>query len=177
MSGSGRDAESLELEAFDQRPPTLGLWIALGLALLAAAFAGSGSGLSLFLAGLGLALLVGGLFIEIEPLLTSGAVLLFLAQLVRVGAGGDLELSILGAVFAIVAWDAGEYTHGLGQYVGRSGRSRHAILTHTGLGLLVGLVPVGVGYLVYSVAPGGRPLSALVLLLLAALFVIVGLRR
>lgn len=177
MSGTGVDAELPEGVAFDERPPPLGLWIAFGFALLAAAFAGSGSGLSLFLAGLGLALLVGGLFIEIEPLLTSGAVLLFLAQLVRVGGGGDLELSILGAAFAIVAWDVGEHTHSLAGYVGRSGRSRHAILTHTGLGLLVGLVPVGVGYLVYSLAPGGRPLSALVLLLLAALFVIVSLRR
>lgn len=162
---------------FEPAPPQLGLGLAFLFGAGAAAFAGSGSGLSLMLGGLGIAFFVGGLFLGEQPFLTMGAVFLFMANLARLVVGGDLELSILGTVFAITAWDVGEHAHDLGQYVGREGRSDQAVLTHAMLSVLVGIVPVGLGYVIYSLAPGGRPLSALVLLLLAALFVVIGLRR
>lgn len=176
MSRAGLRADE-EDEDFDDRPPRLGLLVAFGLIAVSVALAGSGSGLSLALAIIAFTLMVGGLFVRLEPLLTTGAVLLFLAHLVRLGAGGDIELSILGAIFAVAAWDVGEYTHDLGHYVGREGRSRHAVLTHSMASLLVGIAPVAVGYIVFAIAPGGRPLSALVLLLLAAVLITVGLRR
>ena len=164
-------------DEFDDRPPRLGLLLAFGLIGMSVALAGSGSEFSFILAVLAFALMVGGLFGRLEPLLAAGAVVLFLAHVVRLGAGGDIELSILGAIFAVAAWDVGEHTHDLGHYVGREGRSTQAVLTHAMASLLVGIAPVAVGYGVFAIAPGGRPLSALVLLLLAAVLITVGLQR
>lgn len=174
MSGARSVPEDTE---FDDRPPRLGLVIAFGLIAISAGLAGSGSGLTLALAVIAFALLVGGLFVGIEPLLTAGAVVLFLSHIARMGLGGDMELSILGAIFAVAAWDIGEYTHDLGHYVGREAKSTHAVLAHSMASLMAGILPVAVGYVVFSLSPGGRPLSALVLLLLAAVLITVGLRR
>lgn len=173
----GRLRAGDEDDEFDDRPPRLGLLVAFGLIAVSVVLAGSGSGLSLALAVIAFALMVGGLFVRLEPLMAAGAVLLFFSHLVRLGAGGDIELSILGAIFAVAAWDVGEHTHDLGHYVGREGRSKHAVLTHAMASLLVGIAPVAVGYIVFAIAPGGRPLSALVLLLLAAVLITVGLRQ
>ena len=166
-----------EREVFDDRPDRLGVAIALAFAVVSAAAAGSGSGLALSLGALGFALVLGGLFLAAEPALASGAVVLFFAHAVRIGLGGSLELSILGGVFAIAAWDVGDHAIDLGQYVGRGARTRQSVLVHSAGSLAVGIVPVGIGYGIYTAAPGGRPVSALVLLLLAAVLVIVGLRR
>ncbi|MFB6153157.1 MAG: hypothetical protein ABEJ27_02790 [Halodesulfurarchaeum sp.] len=165
------------MTSFDDRPTRPGMVISLGLGLTAAFFAGSGTGLGVGMALVGGALLLGGLGLAVRPLLTAGGVVLFTAHLLRIGMGGSLELSLVGATFAVAAWDVGEHAIDLGEYVGRSARSRHAVLAHAAASLAVGLVPVGIGYGVYLLAPGGRPLSALVLLLLAVVLVTLGLRR
>ncbi|MFB6266288.1 MAG: hypothetical protein ABEI31_01410 [Halodesulfurarchaeum sp.] len=165
------------MTTFDDRPVRLGMALSLGLGLTAALFAGSGTSGGVGVALLGGALLLGGLGLARRSLLTAGGVLLFMAHLFRIWLGGGLTLSLVGATFAVAAWDVGEHAIDLGEYVGRSARSRHAVLAHAAASLAVGLVPVGLGYGVYLLAPGGRPVSALVLLLLAAVLVTLGLRR
>lgn len=165
------------MTSIDAGPPRLGVSIALGLAAISVVLAGSGSEASFAVGGLAFGFLLGGLFVGRLGLLTAGTVFLVLAHLVRVGTGGGLELSILGTVFAVAAWDVGEHAHDLGTYVGREARSGRAILTHATLSVLVGIVPVGLGYVAFALAPGGRPVSALVLLLLAGLLLTVGLDR
>lgn len=165
------------MTGIDTGPPRLGVIIALGLAGISVLLAGSGSEASLALAVLASGFVLGGLLAGRIPLLSAGTVFLVLAHLVRVGTGGGLELSILGTVLAVAAWDVGEHAHDLGEYVGRDARSGRSVLTHATLSVLVGIVPVGLGYVAFVLAPGGRPVSALVLLLLAGLLLTVGLER
>ncbi|MFB6082143.1 MAG: hypothetical protein ABEJ67_04900 [Halanaeroarchaeum sp.] len=161
---------------FDDRPVRAAVGLAGATAGLSLVLAGFGPVIGVVLGSLGfVALVFGASRGERGPLLV-GATLLFLGHLLGAAAGAEPLLALVGAALALVAWDVGEHGVDLGTVVGRTGRSRSAVVTHASVSLSVAGLAVGVGFGIYAVAPGGRPTAALGLLVLGAVLVVVGLR-
>ncbi|MWV65841.1 hypothetical protein GRS48_13565 [Halorubrum sp. JWXQ-INN 858] len=164
---SARDDRSPER---DTRPPTEAVVVsvvagavAVGAALIAAPLAGA-------VVGLGVAVIAVG-----TTLLASERVLLWGAGIGVVGlaaagyTGAPPEPLLVVAVALAVAWDAADHGLSLGRHVGRGAGARRNVAVHAGSAALVGVVAVGVVYLVYALAAGGQPVTALALLLLGAI--------
>ncbi len=125
----------------------------------------------------GLALVAGGVVTGRRSTLTGGATLLLLGALFAASTGALALYPLLAAALALVAWDAGENAIGLGEQLGRAARTTHAELTHVVASSVVGLGTAVGAFFLYRVARGGRPLPALVLLLIAAVVLTTLLRR
>lgn len=102
-------------------------------------------------------------------------------QTVSLGAGGLLagvivaalqhappEPLLVGTVAAVIAWDTGEHAINVGEQLGRAADTRRCELAHFATTTLVGITAVIFGYVVFRLASGGQPVTALVLLLVAA---------
>lgn len=106
-----------------------------------------------------------------------GALVLF-GAVVFAGVGGARPAPLLAAmVGTVVAWDAADTAVSLGEQLGAEARTRRAALTHVGISTLVGTGGAAVGYGVFRLAGGGRPASALVVLLAGAVLITWALRR
>jgi hypothetical protein len=125
----------------------------------------------------GFALVAVGLARGKRTTLTGGAALLLLGAIAAATTGVLSLYPLLAAALAVVAWDAGENAIGLGEQLGRVARTTHAELTHVVASALVGIVTAVGAFLVYRVARGGRPMPALVLLLVGAVVLMTLLRR
>lgn len=148
--------------------------LAAGLAVTALAPAGP---LGVAPAIVGLAFVLVGLARGVRRTLTGGVALLLLGALLGAVAGVLAIYPLLAAALAIVAWDVGENAIGLGEQVGRAARTTHAELTHAVASALVGLGTAVGAFFLYRIARDGRPLPALVLLLIAAVVLTTILRR
>lgn len=162
---------------FTETPPRL----AGGLACLAAAvtitIASLGGGPALLCAVLGLPVLLVGALRGHRELVSLGGLLL-VGGAILAGAVGAPPIAVLAGVGAgFVAWDVSEHGIGLGEQVGRDARTRRSVLTHAALSTLVAGATTLVGALIYTAAPGGRPLTALLFLLGGALVIALVLSR
>lgn len=95
----------------------------------------------------------------------------FLAFLGAVVAGvqnAPPVVVLLGVTGAVVAWDLLDNGVSLGDQLGREASTGRAELVHAGGSAALGLGVSFAAYALYTVVGGGKPLSALVLLLLAA---------
>lgn len=159
----------------DTRPTTESAALVGGIALVGAVALVASSG-ALALALLGALLLGSGTVTGASRLVSLGA----LASLGGVVVGG---LSGVGVVFllvatvgALVSWDAAVHALDVGETVGRAADSTQALSVHAAVAGGVASITAGVGYAVYSVAGGGRPVGALVLLLTGAVLLEAALR-
>jgi hypothetical protein len=150
----------------DRSPTRLGA----SLALLAGLFGVLGTGLGVLAAaapGLaGLLVLGAGLYRGSRRLVSAGAVVLLLGVLLAGIGGGPPAGLVVGTLGALLAWDYGENAITLGEQLGREADTRRAELVHAAAALGVGAVGSGVVYGVYLAASGGRPVTALVFLLI-----------
>lgn len=165
------------MTAVDHRPARRSAALALVAAaasvaaLLAAFTAASIAGVA------GLPLVAVGALGGRRRTLTLGAGLLVLGALGSAVLAAPPLPALVGVAGAVVAWDVGENGIGLGEQVGRAADSANAEYTHAAASALVGVVVVGLAYAVFLSFGGGRPLAALVLLLVAAVLLTAGLRE
>lgn len=126
------------------------------------------------------------------PLATAGAAAGLPVLLVGVGRGSRRAVSIgsfltftgvlaagiwdappepllVGAVATVLAWDLGEQAINVGEQLGRAAKTDRGELVHAASATVVGTVAIAVGYGIFHLATGGRPLAALFLLLVAAI--------
>lgn len=162
------------MTAVDHSPARLSAGLAVGAAGLAVAAAGTPTAAPFGLAGvvtLGVAVLVGS-----RSGVTLGALLAFGGVVAAGLAGAPPEAMLVGAAAAVVAWDLGEQAISVGEQLGRAAPTRTLELVHAANTTLVAVAGVAVGYGLFLAAAGGQPVSALVVLLAAALALAAALR-
>lgn len=163
---------------FEDAPPRWGATAVVVVATLAVLAVAVAEPTIAGLGAVGVAVLGAGAFRGSRRLVTAGAAVVFVANLVAAfaGNGGPVLAALVGGALAVAAWDIAEHGVGLGEHVGGAARTRHAELVHAAVTLVVALLAVTVGYLVYLVGADQRPIVALVLLAAGALVLFGALR-
>ncbi|KAB1192309.1 hypothetical protein GJR96_02165 [Haloferax sp. MBLA0076] len=158
-------------------PTRTGTAIALsaaGLATLALAFTTTVAAL----AGLvGTVLLAAGLTRGSRRFLDTAGSVFFLALLAAGVSGSGLEALLLGGVASILAWDTAENALSVGGHLGRETDTTRLEVVHAATTLLVLTVGVAIVYVLGSVASGGQPVAAVVLLLVGVIALVAAVRR
>ena len=156
----------------DRSPARLGRWASTGAGLVALASVGLYSWPALVAGGLGLSLLLVGLVRGTGGLVDGGAFAL-VGGGVLAGAGGAPVLPVLvGVVFAVLAWDAGWNAIGVGAQLGREADTMRLEAAHLAASTAVGVAVLGVGFGLYRVGTGGKPIAVLLLLVIAAVLLV-----
>lgn len=150
------------------------------LALVAgvvATMASAGPPLAALVCVVGVVVLAAGLVTGRQSAVTAGAGLLVLGALL----GGTRSLPVLstlvGVAAGLLAFDLGSTAVALGDQLGREADTLQVELLHAAASTLVGATFVTVGFTVHEVASGGRPLSGVLALLVAAVVLVAALRR
>jgi hypothetical protein len=108
---------------------------------------------------------------------TLGVAMLFVGLLLAGAEGARPPVLLLGAVGTAVAYDAGRYAIRLGDQLRGGAPTARAELVHVGATATVATATAGVGAVVFRVATGGQPSTALVALLLATVLFVWALLR
>ncbi|USZ71857.1 DUF7519 family protein [Natronosalvus halobius] len=151
----------------------------LGAALAAVIVVGAtavGSPAGAVLAVIGTVSLAAGLVWGITDATDAGAGLLFVAVVLSGLQGMPPEVTVVGAIAALVALDLGRSAVELGEQLGRETDTRRLEAVHVVSSLSVGLVAATLGYGVYVFGGGGQPAGGVVLLLLAVVFLVAALK-
>lgn len=107
----------------------------------------------------------------------TGGLLGLLGGVVLAGAAGVAPGVVLAATAAaLVAWDAAVQAIGLGRTLGRGAGTRRALAVHVASSASVAALVAASGYVAFRLVGGGRPVTALVLLLLGGLVLAATLR-
>lgn len=157
------------MTGIDRSPTRAGSAVAVVAALGALVASGAVSWAGLVVAIAGIALLATGLALARHDAVTVGGGLLFLAVLVAGLRGAPVALLLAGAVASVVAWDSAGTAIDLGAQLGREAPTRRLELVHAGGTALAGTLAATVGWALFQLSLGTRPLTAPVLLLVAAL--------
>jgi len=165
------------MNTLDRSPtPVSGALAALmGVVVLAAS--GPYATLAAGLAVLGLVVLLAGLFVGTHRLTTAGCAGLFVGAVVGGVEGAPVLVTLVGVTGSMLAWDFAGYAIDLGVQLGHDVDAARLELVHAAGSLGVGVGVGGVGFLVYLAAAGGQPVSAVFVLLLAAVFLLAALRH
>ncbi len=158
-----------------RRPTTLSGSVAVGGAVVAVLAAGIGSVYGLAVGFLGVAVLAFGLSRGRRDAIDIGSLTIFAGVVVSGLQGGSVELTVLATIGAVLAWDLGQDAADLGEQLGRDAETRRLEGVHIVSSLLIGLVAATLGYGVYIFASDGQPVAGVVLLVLAAAFLVVAL--
>jgi len=104
--------------------------------------------------------------------------LVFIGVVLGAGMEYSEAYQALGAtVAAALVWDLGENSISLGRQVGRSSWSLVNETTHAFGSVFVGAISAGAAYTVFDVSTGGRPLSTVVMMLVAIVLLVAFLHR
>ena len=124
---------------------------------------------------LGGTLSVIGTAVGSRRLLGVGVVTLLAGALLASTQGLPLLLSIVVAVGALLVWDVGEQSINVARQLGRDSDGERPIFVHAAVSL-VGFVVIAPGVsLVFSLASGGQPIEALLLLLIGGAFIVMSI--
>jgi hypothetical protein len=121
-------------------------------------------------------LFVAGLRRESTGLVDAAAGTLVAALLVAGVFGAPAELLVVSTAAAVLAWDVADNALTVGEQLGRNARTERLELVHAAATLTVAIVGSAFAYGVFRLAGGGRPLLAVVLLLLGATLIVAVLR-
>ncbi|AFZ73704.1 DUF7519 family protein [Natronobacterium gregoryi] len=160
------------------RKPTLASSAAaVGTGAVAALVAGFVSTMALAIGATGIVVLAVALAIGNRDAVDAGAFVVFAGVLIAGVQGGvaAVEPTLVGTIAAVLAWDRAHAAVDLGEQLGRETPTLRLEAVGFASSLLVGLLSGTVGYAVYVFGTGSQPVPALVLLLLAALFITIGL--
>lgn len=160
------------MRPIDRSPARLGRWASIVAALVALASSGLYSWVALAVGVLGLGLLVVGLGRGIDGPVTGGAFCLFVGAIVAGAQGAPVGPVLIGATAAVLAWDFGGSAIGVGAQLGRDADTARLETVHIAASALVGVVVAGVGFGLYRAGTGGKPVVALVLLVIAAVLLV-----
>jgi hypothetical protein len=159
----------------DTRPPTGHAGVVGGVALVGAvALVVSVNALALAL--LGALLFTGGTVYGSSRLVGLGALAAFGGIAVGAISGVSTVLLLVATVGVVVAWDAAGQALDLATTVGREADSQRALTVHVAVAGGVASIAGGVGYGVFLVVGDGRPVGALVLLLVGGVLLAAALR-
>ena len=156
--------------------PTTGNAALVGAVAVVGAVALVASANALVFGLLGTLLLAGGTATGSGRVVSLGVVAALGGVVVAALTGVGVVFVVVATACALVAWDAALQALALGETVGRAADSRRALSVHVAVAGGVASVAAGVGYAVYLVGGGGRPVGALVLLLAGAVLLAAALR-
>jgi|GEM_PF-1479970 len=162
----------------ERAPPRWSQFVALGAGVVGALLTTPFALLALPFGLAGIVVLAGGLFLTHSRRWISVGTALVLVGTIISGAYGavSIELALIGVTASVLAWDVGHHGIGIGEQLGRETRSKRTQLVHTAVSAVVlGTVSM-VAYTVSLVAAGGRPVSA-VALVVAGIVVVAWLFR
>lgn len=125
---------------------------------------------------LGLLFVAVGVVRGSRRLVTVGSFVLLLGILAGSLVAAPPELLIPGAIATVLAWDFGEQAINVGEQLGREADTQTLEVMHAASSTVIGITAGGVGYGMYLAGSGGQPVTALVLLLIAALALTSALR-
>ncbi|WP_276271359.1 DUF7519 family protein [Haloarcula litorea] len=156
-------------------PPRTSLALSVVAGLVPVGLAGAYGWLALACTLGGVCTLAVGVVVGSRRAVTVGAAVQTVGVLAAGVAGTPAWLALAAGVAALVAWDVGGTAVDLGVQLGADADSRRLELVHAGATTLVGTATATVGYLAYQVQVGRRPVTAPVLLVVAALCLAVAL--
>ena len=162
-------------QPFDTSPSNVGQGLTLAAALVAA-IALTPVPVAVGVGVLATAVFAVGLRRESRRLLDTAAGTLVAALLVGGVYGVPAELLVLSTATAVLAWDVADNALTVGEQLGRAARAERLELVHAAATLTVAVVGSAFAYGVYQLAGGGRPLLAVVLLLLGSTLIVAVLR-
>lgn len=149
-----------------------------GIAIIAGGFAIAvvSSPATTVVGGVGVLLLLLGVVRGWRRAVTIGAFVLFLGVVYAGLQNAAAEELLLATAGTVIAWDVGEQSINVGQQLGRSARTARAELVHAASSTIIGVVTIGLGFVVYTLATGGQPVTALVILLAAVIALVAAVR-
>lgn len=100
---------------------------------------------------------------------TIGSFALFAGAIAGPTLGTDSPAVLVAVAATVLAWDIGEHAINVGEQLGREADTRNGEITHAATSTVIGAGAAALGYLLYVSASGSKPLTALVLLLFAAI--------
>jgi hypothetical protein len=90
--------------------------------------------------------------------------------------GTGPEILLVSAAATMLAWNFGQNAISLGEQIGASARTQRNEIIHASAATIIAMLAAGVGYGVYLVGNGGRPMAALGMLSLALVFLLWAIR-
>ena len=149
-----------------------------GIAVLASGFAIAvvSSPTTTIVGGIGVLFLLLGVVRGWRRAVTWGAFVVFLGVVYAGLQNAAAEELLLATAGTVIAWDVGEQSINVGHQLGRSARTARGELVHAASSTVIGVITVGLGFVVYTLATGGQPLTALVILLGAAIALVTAVR-
>lgn len=155
---------------FEAVPARHSATAAVAVAALAMAVIALSHPVMTLLAAAGVAVLAGGAFRGVRWAVTVGAAIVFVGNLLAATAGPSTPpfVALLAGALAVVAWDLGEHAISLGEDVGGAARTAQGELVHAALTLGVAMFAVALGYAIFRVGADGRPVLAIVFLVVGS---------
>ena len=160
------------MRRIDRSPARFSSAVAGGMAIVAVGATGRYSLFAVALGAVGAGLLVVGLARSSRPAISRGVAVVFLATLAAGIEGAPPGVLLVGVTATVLAWDAGTTAVSVGEQLGRDADTVRIEAFHVGASAAVGAVVVATGYLLFSSVAGGAPVSALVLLVVAAVLLV-----
>lgn len=162
------------MTAIDRSPARTSAGIAIIAGAVAIAVVSSAT--ATVVGGLGLLLLIVGVIRGWRRAVTIGSFVVFLGILYAGLQDAPPEELLLAAASTVIAWDVGEQSINVGEQLGRAASTARGEVVHAASSTVVGVITVGFGYLVFRLATGGQPLTALVILLSAVIALVAAVR-
>ncbi len=173
MSETSAEASERTIDRSPARVSQLLSVIAASAALGASALFG---GVGALFGLLGLLLVAVGVVRGSRRLVTIGGFVLLAGILAGSLASAPPELLLPGAIATVLAWDFGEQAINVGEQLGREANTQTLEIMHAASSTIVGIAAGALGYSVYLAGGGGKPVTALVFLLIAMLALTSALR-
>lgn len=156
-------------DPIDRSPAQLSATLSIVAALIAVLASALVSPIGGAVGGPGLLVLLLGLTRGSRRAVTIGSFVIFLGVLAGGAIGADTPAVLVAVVAVVLGWDWGENAINVGEQLGREADTRSGELAHAASSLLIGAGAAALGYVLYVTASGQKPLTALVLLLFAAI--------
>lgn len=175
----GETEDEQETVEVVRAPSRLGQVVALVAAAVGVVLTAPFAALALPFAVAGLAVVAGSLFVaHSRGWLSVGVGLILLGAIISGGYGAvPVELMLVGVAAALLAFDVGQYTIGVGEQLGRQAPTRRLEVTHATASAIALTVASAFVYAVYLFAGDGRPASAVALSVIGAILLMWVYRR
>lgn len=151
----------------DHGPARLSSAASMVTAILTVSSSGWYSTDALVVCGAGVVALATSLVLRRRVAAVFGALALVAGVLLSGVHGAPSWTLLVGVAGAIIAWDAAETALSLGRQLDARAHTARLEAVHLIGSLVAGAAAAGAGYVIYRVATGGQPVTALLLLLLA----------
>lgn len=161
---------TVETISIDNSPTRVSAAIAVSAAIIAVATATLVSMLALIFGILGILGVAGGVTIGSRAAVSFGVISLVAGLIIGGILGSPVMMVMIGMIGVVIAWDLGHHSIDLGEQLGRSAPTIKGELFHAGGSVFVGALAAGILYVVFMASPTEQPISALIFIVLGAVF-------